>query len=253
MSKFKALKKKKQNRACLRIAELIKKNGLVSDYTAQALQRKLTVSKREGNAYFFISEIVFTEILLLLCFALIGAFFPLFIPVGLIMFIAIPFATVNKLNRSYEKNIAEIENELPRFADFISSSLKETRDIVSIFSGFAEGTSPAFKKELQRTGADFKTYGIEKALILLERRVMIDGLSEISRTLIGIARGDTDSSYFVILAYDMKEKNLQKKRIEALKSPGKMRKYCMFLLLCFVASYFTIFAVYITQTVSEMF
>jgi hypothetical protein len=218
---------------------------LISDYHKSKLEKLLKISGIEKSPELFYAETGLTAALIFLIALPLAVFVPLLSPLPLIFSIAYFMSGIKKPEREAAKRKRLIEMELPAFTDFICSSLRDSRDVHSIIKAYLTPVAGTFRRELERTIADINSSGIEKGLISFERRIGSQPLSNIIRALIGIVRGDTDIGYFEILNYDIKQKEIAALKMEAKKRPGKMRKYCLLLLLCFIAMYFTVFIIYI--------
>jgi hypothetical protein len=147
----------------------------------------------------------------------------------------------------------EIENELPRFVNTLSASLKSSRDIVSILEVYKESTKGAFKRELEITTGDMKTGNIELALTRFETRISSSMLSDVIRGLVGVVRGDDNTLYFEMLSHDFKQLEIQRLKAEVMKRPGKIKKYSMMLLGCFMLTYLSVMFMQILESMGELF
>ena len=84
----------------------------------------------------------------------------------------------------------QIEFELPRFVAHIDKTLKHNRDVLAIIDSYKENAGDAMKSELEITAADMRSGNYEAALTRLESRVGSSMLSDTTRGLIGVLRGD---------------------------------------------------------------
>jgi tight adherence protein C len=78
-------------------------------------------------------------------------------------------------------------------------------------------------------------------------------LSDITRGLIGVLRGDDSSVYFQMLAHDMKQLELQRLKAQALKIPPKIRVFSFIMLTCFILTYIAIIVYEILRSLTGMF
>ena len=78
-------------------------------------------------------------------------------------------------------------------------------------------------------------------------------LSNITRGLISILRGDDSAVYFQMLAHDFKQLELQRLKVEARKIPSKMRVFSFLMLLCFLLTYLSTFAYEIMKSLGKVF
>jgi hypothetical protein len=238
---------------CYLIADFLSRKNLISDYRKTKLTKFLKVSGIDKTPELFFAEIGFTTVLIALIAMPLAIFIPFLSPLPIIASVAYYMSATRKPEKEFEKCKRLIEKELPCFTDFITSSLRDSRDVFSIIKAYLIGSTGAFREELERTVADINSSGIEKGLVSFERRVGSQTLSNVVRALLGIVRGDTDIAYFEILSYDIKQREIANLKMEAQRRPGRMRKYCLFLLFCFITMYFTVFIIYILDITRGVF
>jgi uncharacterized protein YqhQ len=77
----------------------------------------------------------------------------------------------------------------------------------------------------------------EVALTRLESRVGSSMMSDITRGLIGVIRGDETSVYWGTLNLKFSDYQRQNLKIEANRAPKRVRKLSMILLVCFMLIY----------------
>ena len=165
---------------------------------------------------------------------------PILMPVVLFLAVAIFFKEKRKADDTVQKKREEIEYELPRLVSTISQELKSSRDVLSIFKAYQRNAGAALKRELEITIADMASGNAETALTRFESRIGSTMLSDVVRGLISVLRGDNGIVYFQMLTMTMKQLELQRLKLLAMKQPGKMRKYSFFLLGCFLLMYIAI-------------
>ena len=142
----------------------------------------------------------------------------------------------------------EIEFELPRFVAHIDKTLKHNRDVLAIIDSYKENAGDAMKSELEITAADMRSGNYEAALTRLESRVGSSMLSDTTRGLIGVLRGDDTDAYWSNLALKFSDYQRQLLKAEALKVPGKVRRLSMVLLYCFLAMYMVVIVLQIADS-----
>lgn len=142
----------------------------------------------------------------------------------------------------------EIEFELPRFVAHIDKTLKHNRDVLAIIDSYKENAGDAMKSELEITAADMRSGNYEAALTRLESRVGSSMLSDTTRGLIGVLRGDDTDAYWSNLALKFSDYQRQLLKAEALKVPGKVRRLSMVLLYCFLAMYMVVIILQIADS-----
>ncbi len=143
-----------------------------------------------------------------------------------------------------KKKRESIEFELPRFASTLKQELVSSRDVLTILESYTRNAGEAMKAELEKTVADMRSGNYEAALIRFESRISIPALSDITRGLVGVLRGDNNVSYFDMLSHDLDVLEVQRLENIAMKQPGKIKKYLFLLLMSLLVMYCTILAVY---------
>ena len=109
------------------------------------------------------------------------------------------------------------------------------------------------KRELEITIADMASGNEENALTRMESRIGSSMLSDVVRGLISVKRGDNGIMYFQMLSMTFKQLELQKLKLEAMKQPGKMRKYSFMLLGCFLLMYLGVLGYVVLEAFGELF
>ena len=131
----------------------------------------------------------------------------------------------------------KIEYELPRLVSTIEKSLVHSRDVLTILDSYKDGAGEELKRELEITVADMRSGNYEVALTRLESRVGSSMMSDITRGLIGVIRGDETSVYWGTLNLKFSDYQRQNLKIEANRAPKRVRKLSMILLVCFMLIY----------------
>lgn len=139
-------------------------------------------------------------------------------------------------NRIRDKR-KKIEYELPRLVATIEKTLIHNRDVLGILDNYKDGAGPELKRELEITVADMRSGNYEMALTRLESRVGSAMLSDVTRGLISVIRGDETSVYWGSLNLKFSDYQRQNLKAEAEKAPKKVRKLSMVLLICFMLIY----------------
>ncbi len=147
----------------------------------------------------------------------------------------------------------KIESELPRFVATITQELKASRDVLGILENFKKNAGDEFGNELDILTADMRSSSYEAALTRFEARINSPMLSDITRGLIGVLRGDEGGVYFQMLAHDMKQLELQRLKAQAMKIPPKIRVFSFIMLMCFLMTYMAIIVYEILRSLGGMF
>ncbi|WP_331619014.1 secretion protein F [Terrisporobacter sp.] len=178
---------------------------------------------------------------------------PLIAPILMFISIIIYFKEIRKADEILKIKKEKIEIELPRFVATITQELKASRDVLSILENFKKNAGEDFTDELDILTADMRSSSYEAALTRFEARINSPMLSDITRGLIGVLRGDDGSMYFQMLSHDMKQLELQRLKAQAMKIPPKIRVFSFVMLMCFLMTYMAIIAYEIIRSLSGMF
>jgi len=178
--------------------------------------------------------------------------FPLLALVVLILAVIVYFKEIRKADEKLNAKREKIEIELPRFVATVTQELKASRDVLSILENFKKNAGTDFAKELDIVTADMRSSSYEAALTRFEARINSTMLSDITRGLIGVLRGDDGGVYFQMLSHDMKQLELQRLKAQAMKIPSKIRILSFLMLMCFLMTYIVIIISEIIHSLSAM-
>lgn len=178
---------------------------------------------------------------------------PLTAPILMFISIIIYFKEIRKADEILKIKKEKIEVELPRFVATITQELKASRDVLSIIENYKKNAGEEFADELDILTADMRSSSYEAALTRFEARIISPMLSDITRGLIGVLRGDDGSMYFQMLSHDMKQLELQRLKAQAMKIPPKIRVFSFVMLMCFLMTYMAIIVYEIIRSLSGMF
>jgi tight adherence protein C len=178
---------------------------------------------------------------------------PLIAPIVLFLAVLIYFKEIRKADEALSVKRNEIEQELPRFVATITQELKASRDVLSMLESFKKNAGEDFAAELDILTADMRSSSYEAALTRFEARFNSPMLSDITRGLIGVLRGDDSTMYFQMLSHDMKQLELQRLKARAMKIPPKIRVFSFAMLMCFLMTYMAIIIYEIIHSLGGMF
>ena len=178
---------------------------------------------------------------------------PLLAPVLLFLAIMIYFKEIKKADDKLLAKREKIESELPRFVATITQELKASRDVLGILENFKKNAAEEFTYELDVLTADMRSSSYEAALTRFEARINSPMLSDITRGLISVLRGDDGAMYFQMLSHDMKQLELQRLKAKAMKIPPKIRVFSFLMLMCFMMTYMVIIVSEILYSLSALF
>ena len=146
-----------------------------------------------------------------------------------------------------------IEGEAYRFASTITQELKNGRDVLSMLERYKRNAGEAFRRELDVLCADMRSGSYEAALTRFEARVGSAQISDVTRGLIGVIRGDDGGAYFQMLTRDFKEAELRRLKAKAAKIPPRVRVFSLAMLMCYLATFFVIIIYEIINSMGSMF
>lgn len=127
-----------------------------------------------------------------------------------------------KLQKEIQESKRRIERELPQFAGTIRQSLNSTHDVVAMLESYRKICGPTLREEIGRTLNDMKTGNAERALKAMESRVGSSELSQLTRGLIGVMRGDDQRMYFDMLTAQYRKAQDESVKQELLQRPEKL-------------------------------
>ncbi|WP_444640743.1 secretion protein F [Caproiciproducens sp. R1] len=179
--------------------------------------------------------------------------FPLLVPVLMLLAALVYFKEIRKADEQLKAKREQIESELPRFVATIEQSLKSSRDVLAMLEHYKQNAGEAFANELGILTADMRSSSYEAALTRFEARFNSPRISDVTRGLIGVLRGDDGAVYFQMLDHDFKALELQRLRGEALKIPPKIRVYSFVMLMCFLFTWLAVMAISIMKSLGTMF
>ena len=188
-----------------------------------------------------------------LCAVPMAFLIPLMVPVLTCLAVALWFSTYYTAFDYVKKRRKRIEKEIPRFALSIGQSLENDRDVLKILTSYRRIAGKEFGAELDQTIADMKTGNYEQALLHLEARVDSPLLSDVTRGLIGVLRGDDQRMYFQMITFDMRQIEQNELKKEAAKRPRLIQRYSMMMLLCIIMIYMVVLCVEVFDSLGVFF
>lgn len=178
---------------------------------------------------------------------------PLFVPVLIGLAVALWFSSYYTAFDFVKKRRKIIEAEIPRFALSIGQSLESDRDVLKILTSYRRVASKDFGAELDQTIADMKTGNYENALLRFETRIGSPMLSDVTRGLIGVLRGDDQRMYFKLICFDMRQIEQANLKKEAAKRPKKIQRYSMLMLVCIMIIYLVVLCTEVLSSLGAFF
>lgn len=179
--------------------------------------------------------------------------FPLLSPVIVALAVMMYFKASKGVADKIKEKRRHIEYELPRFVSHIEKTLKHNRDVLYILDSYKNNAGDELKQELEITIADMRSGNYEAALTRFESRVGSSMLSDVTRGLIGVLRGDETDVYWAGLAVKFSDYQRQLLKQQAQKIPGKVKRLSMCLLFCFMLIYIVVIGMEIMNSIGVLF
>ena len=163
------------------------------------------------------------------------------------------FSEYRKVGNVIKEKRRRIEYELPRLVSNIDKTLVHSRDVLGILDSYREHAGEDLRRELDITVADMRSGNYEVALTRLESRVGSYLMSDVTRGLVSVIRGDKTDVYWgnLVLKFSDYQRTLLKN--EANKAPKKVRKLSMVLLFCFMLMYVAVIGQVLISSLGGMF
>ena len=227
------------------LAVWISKHIRLSEYRKMQMQSDLTSAGIHLSPEMHIANALVQSLLVALTAIPLYFILPVLSPVMLLAAVYMYFRTSKGVAEKIKEKRRKIEYELPRFVSHIDKTLKHNRDVLNIIDTYKENAGEEMAQELEITAADMRSGNYEAALTRLESRVGSSMLSDTTRGLIGVLRGDETDAYWANLALKFADYQRQLLKAEAQKVPGRVRKLSMCILGCFLAMYLVVIVIQI--------
>lgn len=146
-----------------------------------------------------------------------------------------------------------IEYELPRLVNAIEKTLKHSRDVIYVLESYKDTAGEELKAELEITIADMRSGNIEVALTRLESRIGSTMMSDVTRGLISVIRGDETDVYWASLSMKFSDYQRQQLKGQANAVPRKVKKLSMVLLFCFILIYVAVIGQVLMTSMTTLF
>ncbi len=179
--------------------------------------------------------------------------FPLLSPVIVVLAVMMYFKASKGVADKIKEKRRRIEYELPRFVSHIEKTLKHNRDVLYILDSYKKNSGYELGEELEITIADMRSGNYEAALTRFESRVGSSMLSDVTRGLIGVLRGDETDVYWAGLGVKFSDYQRQLLKQQAQKIPSKVKRLSMCLLFCFMLIYIVVIGMEIMTSVGVLF
>ena len=227
------------------LAVWISKHIRLSEYRKMQMQSDLTSAGINLSPEMHIANSLVQSLLVALTAVPLYFILPVLSPVMLLAAVYMYFRASKGVAEKIKEKRRKIEYELPRFVSHIDKTLTHNRDVLNIIDTYKMNAGEEMAQELEITAADMRSGNYEAALTRLESRVGSSMLSDTTRGLIGVLRGDETDAYWANLALKFADYQRQLLKAEAQKVPNRVKRLSMCLLGCFLAMYLVVIVIQI--------
>ena len=209
----------------------------INEYKRLQLDADLKTADMTMSPEMYVSSCI-VKAVFIASFAIPFVFFiPILSLVVVVIAVVIYYNESKKVGNIIKEKRRKIEYELPRLVATIEKSLLHSRDVLGILDSYKDSAGDELKRELEITVADMRSGNYEVALTRLESRVGSSMMSDITRGLISVIRGDETSVYWGSLNLKFSDFQRQLLKTEANQAPKRVRRLSMVLLICFALIY----------------
>lgn len=159
----------------------------------------------------------------------------------------IPLMGYEDIKKKTSNKRRRIESQLYGFVLYIQKCIKHNRDVIHICENYPS-TDEIFSLEMQKTTSDMRSANVEAALSRLEKRIGSALLSDVTRGLVSVSRGDETQGYWQSMEIKLRENERLILRTKANKLPSKTRILSMAMLFCFVAIYAVVLGTIVVES-----
>ena len=235
------------------LANLIASKLRLNDYKRLQLKIDLESADMSMSPEQYVANAI-VKALFIGVFAIPFLFFaPIISALVAVIAVVIYFSEYKKVGNIIKEKRRQIEAELPRLVSNIDKTLAHSRDVLGILDSYREHAGEELRRELDITVADMRSGNYEVALTRLESRVGSAMMSDVTRGLVSVIRGDKTDVYWgnLVLKFSDYQRTLLKN--EANKAPKRVRKLSMALLFCFMLVYVAVIGQVLLSSLGGMF
>lgn len=225
----------------------------LNEYKRAQLEVDLKTAGMETSPEAYVADAI-TKALVIALFALPVFFlFKILSVVVLFISVIVYFKEYQAVSVKIKSRRQKIEYELPRFVSAIEKTMQHNRSIVYILESYKDTAGAELKTELEITIADMRSGNVEVALTRLENRIGSTMMSDITRGLAALERGDNNVVYWgqLVIKFSDYQRQLLKQQANAV--PRKVRKLSMALMFCFILIYVTVIGQVLLTSLTELF
>ena len=235
------------------LANLIASKLRLNDYKRLQLKIDLDSADMSMSPEQYVTNAI-VKALFIGVFAIPFLFFaPIISALVAVIAVVIYFSEYKKVGNIIKEKRRQIEAELPRLVSNIDKTLAHSRDVLGILDSYREHAGEELRRELDITVADMRSGNYEVALTRLESRVGSAMMSDVTRGLVSVIRGDKTDVYWGNLVLKFSDYQRTLLTNEANKAPKRVRKLSMALLFCFMLVYVAVIGQVLLSSLGGMF
>ena len=225
----------------------------LNEYKRAQLAADLKTAGMEITPEAYVADAI-TKALAIAVFAIPVFFlFKLLSLVVLFIAVIVYFKEYQAVSVKIKSRRQKIEYELPRFVSSIEKTMQHNRSVVYILESYKDTAGEELKAELEITIADMRSGNVEVALTRLENRIGSTMMSDITRGLAALDRGDNNVVYWGQLVIKFADYQRQNLKQQANAVPRKVRRLSMALMFCFMLIYVAVIGQVLMTSLMEMF
>ena len=171
----------------------------------------------------------------------------------LVIAVIIYFKEYQSVSERIKSRRQKIEYELPRFVSAIEKTMQHNRSVIYILESYKDTAGEELKSELEVTVADMRSGNVEVALTRLENRIGSTMMSDVTRGLAALDRGDNNTVYWGQLVIKFADYQRQNLKQQANAVPRKVRRLSMALMVCFFLIYVAVIGQVLLTSITGLF
>lgn len=232
---------------------LLSRKVRLNEYKRAQLEADLKTAGIETTPEAYVADAL-TKALVVAVFAIPVFFlFRLLSSVVLLIAVIVYFKERQAVSVKIKGRRQTIEYELPRFVSSIEKTMQHNRNVVYILESYKDTAGAELKAELEITIADMRSGNVEVALTRLENRIGSTMMSDITRGLAALERGDNNVVYWGQLVIKFADYQRQILKQQANAVPRKVRRLSMALMFCFLLIYVAVIGQVLLTSLMEIF
>ena len=225
----------------------------LNEYKRAQLEADLKTAAMEITPETYVADAI-TKALAVAVFAIPVFFlFQILSLVVLLIAVIVYFKEYQAVSVKIKSRRQKIEYELPRFVSSIEKTMQHNRNVVYILESYKDTAGEELKAELEITIADMRSGNAEVALTRLENRIGSTMMSDITRGLAALDRGDNNVVYWGQLVIKFADYQRQNLKQQANAVPRKVRRLSMALMFCFLMIYVAVIGQVLLTSLAELF